>query len=71
MSNTSLVVLFNPQMGEYGIHTIPNGIYPKVDVIAQQKFKLAYYNSGVQCFNNYITCIEPEIYLDNKNSLRV
>ena len=38
-----------------GVHTFPKGICPKVDVIARLEYKLAYYDSAVHRFNQYIT----------------
>ena len=39
-------------MGEYGVHTFPKGICPKVNVIARPEFELAQNDSSVQCFND-------------------
>ena len=36
-----------------GIHTFLKNICPKVNVIAQLEFELAYYDSAVQRFNHY------------------
>ena len=41
------------------VHTFPEGIYPKVNVIALLEFELAYYDSAVQRFNPYTTRIPP------------
>ena len=45
--------------GGGGVHTFPNGICPKVNMIARMKFKLAYYDSTVQHFNHYTTRTLP------------
>ena len=42
-----------------GLHTFPKGICPKVNVIAQLEFELAYYDSAFQRFNHYTTKIPP------------
>ena len=44
-----------------GVHTFLKGICPKVNVIAQTEFELAYYDSAVQCFNHYITGTLPGV----------
>ena len=36
-----------------GVHTFPNSICPKVNVIARLEFELAYYDSAVHRFNLY------------------
>ena len=41
-----------------GVHTIPEGIDPKVNVIVRLKFELAY-DSTVHCFNHYTTRTPP------------
>ena len=38
-----------------GVHNFPNGICPKVNIIVQLEFKLAYYNPAVHRFNHYTT----------------
>ena len=38
-----------------GIHTFPNGICPKVNVIARLEFELTYYDSAVHRYNHYTT----------------
>ena len=38
-----------------GVHTFPNGICPKVNVIARLEYELAYYDSAVHRFNHYTT----------------
>ena len=42
-----------------GVHTFPKGICPKVNIIAQLEFELAYYNSAVHRFNHYTTRTPP------------
>ncbi len=42
-----------------GVHTFPEGICPKVNVIARLEFELAYYDSAVQRFNHYTTRMPP------------
>ena len=37
------------------VHTFPEGICPKVNVIARLEYELAYYDSAVHRFNNYTT----------------
>ena len=48
------MVLFNP-WEDKGIHTIPKGICPKVNVVARLEYELAYYDSTVHRFNHYTT----------------
>ncbi len=38
-----------------GVHTFPNGICSKVNVIARLEYELAYYDSAVHRFNHYAT----------------
>ena len=38
-----------------GVHAFPNGICPKVNVIARLVYELAYYDSAVHRFNHYTT----------------
>ena len=38
-----------------GVHTFPNRIYPKVNVIERLEFELTYYYPEVQYFNHYNT----------------
>ena len=38
-----------------GVHNFFKGISPKVNVLARLEFKLAYYDSPVQRFNNFTT----------------
>ena len=54
-SRITVVVLFNPLMGGEGGSYLSQGYCPKVYVIAQLEFELAYYDSAVQCFNHYTT----------------
>ena len=42
-----------------GVHTFPKGICPKVNVIAQLEYELAYYDSAVHRFNHYTTRTPP------------
>ena len=49
----SVVVLFNPQ--DKGVHTFPNGICPKMNVIARLEYELAYYDSAIHRFDHYKT----------------
>ena len=42
-----------------GVHTFPNGICPKVNVIARLEYELAYYDSAVHRFNHYTTKTPP------------
>ena len=44
-----------------GVRTFPQGICPKVNLIAQLEFELAYYDSAVHRFNHYITRTPPEL----------
>ena len=37
-----------------GVHTFPNGICPKVNVIVRLEYELAYYDSAVHHFNHFI-----------------
>ena len=37
------------------VNTFPKGICPKVNIIAQLEYELAYYDSAVHRFNNYTT----------------
>ena len=41
------------------VHTFPNGICLKVNVIASLEFEIAYYDSAGQCFNHYTTRTPP------------
>ena len=45
-----------------GVHTFPNSICPKVNVIAWLEFELTYYDSTVQHFNHYATGTPPWRY---------
>ena len=50
------------------VHTFPKGISPKANTIVQREFKLAYYDSAVNCFNHYTMKTSPLIYLGvNRN----
>ena len=42
-----------------GAHNFPNGICPKVNVIARLEYELAYYDSAAQRFNHYTTRTTP------------
>ena len=44
-----------------GVHTFPKGICPKVNVIAQLEYKLAYYDSAVHRFNHYTMRTPPRV----------
>ena len=46
------------------VHTFPNGICPKVNVIARLEFELAYYDSVVHRFNHYTTRTPPRAVED-------
>ena len=59
----------------YFCKTFPKVIYPKLNVIAQLEFKLAYYNSAIQCYNYYTMRTIPPmcqctIYHDTNNISR-
>ena len=41
------------------VHAFPKGICPKVNVIAQLEYELAYYDSAVHLFNHYTTKTPP------------
>ena len=43
-----------------GIYTFPNGICPKVNVIARLEYELAYYDFAVHRFNHYTTRTPPQ-----------
>ena len=45
-----------------GVHTFPKGICPKVNVIAQLEYELAYYDSVVHRFNHYTTRTPLNLY---------
>ena len=49
------------------VHTFPKGICPEVKVIARLEFELAYFDSVVQCFNNYATKTLYLNYLGEEN----
>ena len=42
-----------------GVHTVPKGICPKVNIIARLENELAYYDSAVHRFNHYTTRTSP------------
>ena len=42
-----------------GVHSFPKDTSPKVNVIAQLEFELAYYNVAVQHVSHYATGITP------------
>ena len=44
------MVVFNPK-----VHTFPEGICPKVNVIARLEFEPSYYDSADARFNHYTT----------------
>ena len=46
-------------MEDKGVHTFPDGICPKVNVIARLEYELAYYDSEVHHFNHYTTRTFP------------
>ena len=46
-----------------GVHTFPQGICTKVNVIARLEYELAYYDSAVHYFNYYTTRTPPPKYL--------
>ena len=67
---SNLCMLFNPKTilleeqswyhlthscKDKGVHTFPEGICLKVNVIARLEFELAYYDSAVHRFNHYTT----------------
>ena len=55
-------------MEDKGVHTFPNGICPKVNVIARLEYELVYYDSAVHRFNHYTTRTPPimlEAKIDN------
>ena len=48
-----------------GVHIFPNGICPKVNVIARLEYELAYYDSAVNRFNHYTTRTPPKTAVKN------
>ena len=44
-----------------GVHTFPNGICPKVNVIARLEYEPAFYDSAVHRFNHYTTNTPPSL----------
>ena len=67
LSPTLLVVAIGEQQWYYlthswedkGVHTFPQGICPKVNVIERLEFELAYYDSAIHRFNHYTTRTPP------------
>ena len=47
-----VVVLFNPHLGDKGVHSFPEGISPKVNVIERLEFELVYFKAAIQHFNH-------------------
>ena len=43
-----------------GVHTFPESICSKLNVIARLEYELAYYDSGVHRFNHYTTRTPPK-----------
>ena len=54
------VVVFNHSWEYKEVHAFPKGICLKVIVIVRLEFKLVYYDSAVQPFNNYTTMTPPD-----------
>ena len=48
---TAAAVLFNPQLGNKGVHTFPKSISSKVNEITRLVFELAYFEATVQHFS--------------------
>ena len=44
---------------KHGVFNFPDGICPKVNIIARLEFELVYYDSAVQRFNHYTTKTSP------------
>ena len=44
------------------MHTFPKGICPKVNIIVQLEYELAYYDSTVHHFNHYTTRTPPVLF---------
>ena len=59
-STRTVVVLFNHSCEDKGVHTFPNGICPKVNIIARLEYELAYYDYAVHRFNHYTTKTLPK-----------
>ena len=57
--NSSGTVLFNIAGEDKGVHTFPENISPKVNIIMQLEFKLAYFNVAVQHVSHYTTTTPP------------
>ena len=53
------MVLFNPK-GDKGVHAIPKGISPRVNVMIWLDFELAYFKATVQHFSHYATETLPD-----------
>ena len=53
-------------MEDIGVHTIPEGICPKGNVIAWMEFELAYYDSADQQINHNVMMTPPpiEVWVD-------
>ena len=49
-----------------GVHTFPNGICPKVNVIVRLDYELADYDSAVLHFNHYTTRTTPLMFRAHK-----
>ena len=52
---SQLVALFNPQLGDKGVHTFPKDISLKGNVIVELEFELANYDVLVQHFSHCTT----------------
>ena len=53
------------------VHTFPKGICPKVNVMAQLEYEIAYYDSIVHRFNHYTTRTPPSLSLSLSLSLYI
>ena len=53
-----------------GVHTFPKGICPKVNVIAQLEYELAYYDSAVHRFNHYIMRTPFSVWWGGKQNMK-
>ena len=83
MMNFGLVSLFNgistfvgylmPNLNhsweDKGVHTFPQGICPKVNVIARLEYELVYYDSAIHRFNHYTTRTPQMINLNAEKTL--
>ena len=57
-------IVFNPKLGEdKRVYTFPKGISPKVNVIAQLEFELAYFEAAVQRYSHYAIRVNRVIYV--------